>query len=107
MSVPQAAAAYFAAGPFPAAGPPVISGQFTIGGWQLADGQPVSHGALVALRGRAITAVTLTAGCRSADFQLDELVGGMRPVDAAFADGESAPEVLDVRVVKLCLFGAL
>jgi hypothetical protein len=107
MSVPQAAAVYFAAGPFPAAETPVISAQFTTDGWRVAGGQPVSHAALVALRGRAVIAVTLTAGGRSADFQLDELVGRMRPVDAAFADGDSAREVLDAWVVKLCLFGAL
>jgi hypothetical protein len=107
MSTPTRAAAYFATGPFPATATPVITSCFGPGGWWAASGQPVSHAELVALRGHGVTAVTLKAGGRAAGFQLSELVGGMRPVDAAFADGEDAPELLDTRVVKLCLFGAL
>ena len=107
MSVPAAAAAYFAAGPFPVADTPLITGQFGAGCWRAAPGRPVSHAELVALRGQGVIAVTLTAGIRAADFQLSELVGQMRPVDAAFADGNDAPAVLDARIIRLRLFGVL
>jgi hypothetical protein len=107
MSVPAVAAAYFAAGPFPATSTPLITSQFGAGGWRAASGRPVSHAELVALRGQGVIAVTLTAGSRAADFQLSELVSLMRPVDAAFADGGGVPDLLDTRIVRLCLFGVL
>lgn len=107
MSVPAVAATYFTAGPFPGTSTPLITGQFGAGGWRAASGWPVSHAELVALRGQGVIAVTLTVGGRAADFQLSELVGLMRPVDAAFADGDDAPDVLDARIVRLCLFGVL
>jgi hypothetical protein len=107
MSVPAVAATYFATGPFPADGTPLITGQFGPDGWQAASRQPASHATLVTLRRRGVTAVTLTAGGRAADFQLSELVGPMRPVDAALADGDDPPEVLDARLVRLCLYGVL
>jgi hypothetical protein len=68
---------------------PIITAQYRPGrGWtRYPIRKRVSRTWLLKMRGEGATSVQLTANGRAADFTIEEIVGRMRRVDAAMADG--------------------